>query len=157
MHNLSMSYGGGTRRIRALSGVDLEVGDAELVVVVGPSGSGKSTLLRCIAGLEEPDEGRVEVGGADVTGVPVGARDVAMVFQEYALYPHMSVRDNIGFGLKARKIPAGDIDTKVADAALLLGIDDTLDRRPNELSGGERQRVRAGACDRQRAESVPAR
>lgn len=142
VRNLSKTYGGGrTRTISALSGVDLEVKDAELVVVVGPSGSGKSTLLRCIAGLEEPDAGRVEVGGTDVTDVTVGARDVAMVFQEYALYPHMSVRANIGFGLRARKVPPADIDTKVTDASLLLGIEDTLDRRPNELSGGERQRV----------------
>ena len=125
----------------ALRGVDLDARDGELIVVVGPSGSGKTTLLRCVAGLEDPDEGRIEVAGRDVTELSPGERDVAMVFQEYALYPHLSVRDNIGFGLKARKMDAGELDTKVSDAAELLGIEDTLDRRPSELSGGERQRV----------------
>ena len=128
-------------RVDALTGVDLDVKDGELVVVVGPSGSGKSTLLRCVAGLEQPDAGRIEVGGRDVTSAPPGERDVAMVFQEYALYPHLSTRENIGFGLTARKLPREQIAEKVADVATLLGIEDTLDRRPSELSGGERQRV----------------
>lgn len=111
------------------------------MVVVGPSGSGKTTLLRCVAGLEVPDDGRIEVGGRDVTEVGPGERDVAMVFQEYALYPHLSVKDNISFGLRARKTEATEIERKVSDAAELLGIETTLDRRPGELSGGERQRV----------------
>ena len=128
-------------RVDALTGVDLDVNDGELVVVVGPSGSGKSTLLRCIAGLEHPDEGRVHVGGRDVTSMAPGERDLAMVFQEYALYPHLTTRDNIGFGLTARKIPREKVTEKVADVAALLGIETTLDRKPSELSGGERQRV----------------
>lgn len=127
--------------VEALRGVDLDVADGELVVVVGPSGSGKTTLLRCVAGLEEPDSGRIEVGGRDVTALGPGDRDVAMVFQEYALYPHLSVRENIAFGLRARKTGDEETTRKVSDAAELLGIQTTLDRRPAELSGGERQRV----------------
>ena len=127
--------------VEALRGIDLEAREGELVVVVGPSGSGKTTLLRCVAGLEHPDAGRIEVGGRNVTDLPPGERDVAMVFQEYALFPHLSVRDNIGFGLLARREPKQQVATKVDDAASLLGIEDTLDRRPTELSGGERQRV----------------
>ena len=110
-----------------MRGVDLDARDGELIVVVGPSGSGKTTLLRCVAGLEDPDEGRIEVAGRDVTDLSPGERDVAMVFQEYSLYPPLSVRDNIGFGLKARKMDPGELDTKVSDAAELLGIEDTLD------------------------------
>jgi ABC-type sugar transport system ATPase subunit len=121
--------------------VSLDVADGELVVVVGPSGSGKTTLLRCVAGLESPDSGRVEVGGRDVTDLDPGRRDVAMVFQEYALYPHLTVKENIGFGLKARKVDAVSLGNAVDDAATLLSIEATLDRRPSELSGGERQRV----------------
>ncbi|HWC15137.1 MAG TPA: ABC transporter ATP-binding protein [Actinomycetota bacterium] len=127
--------------VRALSGIDLEAHDGELVVVVGPSGSGKTTLLRCVAGLEHPDSGRIDVGGSDVTDLPPGERDVAMVFQEYALFPHLSVRDNIGFGLLARRQPKDQVATKVDNAAMLMGIRDALDRRPAQLSGGERQRV----------------
>lgn len=127
--------------VQALRGIDLEAGEGELVVVVGPSGSGKTTLLRCVAGLEHPDAGRIEVGGRDVTDLPPGDRDVAMVFQEYALFPHLSVRDNIAFGLLARREPKQHVATKVDHAATLMGIQDTLDRRPAELSGGERQRV----------------
>lgn len=127
--------------VHALRGIDLEAGEGELVVVVGPSGSGKTTLLRCVAGLEHPDAGRVEVGGRDVTDLPPGDRDVAMVFQEYALFPHLSVRDNIAFGLLARREPKQRVTAKVEDTATLMGIQDTLDRRPAELSGGERQRV----------------
>lgn len=128
-------------RLVALDALDLDVPDGELLVVVGPSGSGKSTLLRCIAGLEEVDEGSVFVGERDVTSVPPGGRDVSMVFQEYALFPHMTVADNISFGLRARKASRSDIDSKVGHAAEVLGLESTLDRRPAELSGGERQRV----------------
>ena len=125
----------------ALDEVDLEALDGELMVIVGPSGSGKTTLLRCIAGLETPDSGRIEVGGKDVTALPPGARDVAMVFQDFALYPHLSARDNISFGLRAAKTPEQEIETRVEDVTNLLGLEEALDRRPGELSGGERQRV----------------
>ena len=112
-----------------------------MLVVVGPSGSGKTTLLRCVAGLEEPDAGRISVGGRDVTSAAPGDRDVAMVFQDYALYPHLSVRDNIAFGLRARRTDATEIETKVQEAARTLSVEHALDRSPNALSGGERQRV----------------
>jgi ABC-type sugar transport system ATPase subunit len=125
----------------ALHGIELAAIPGELVVVVGPSGSGKTTLLRCVAGLEAPDGGRIEVGGRDVTTVAPGDRDVAMVFQEHALYPHLSVQANISFGLRARKLPAPEITARVVTAAGLLGLTALLARRPGELSGGERQRV----------------
>lgn len=125
----------------ALHDVTMEVADGELLVVVGPSGSGKSTLLRCVAGLEQPSSGRIEVGGRDVTTEPPGERDVAMVFQEHALYPHMSVRDNISFGLAARRVDDATIAQKIEDVASLMGLEAVLDRRPRQLSGGERQRV----------------
>ena len=142
LHEIAKSYAVRKREpVSALRGLSLDAAEGELVVVVGPSGSGKTTLLRCVAGLEQPDSGRIEVGGRDVTDVGPGDRDVAMVFQEYALYPHLTVRENIAFGLRARKTPAGTAAKKVTDAAALLGIEPTLDRRPAELSGGERQRV----------------
>jgi len=142
VRDVSKSYSARRREpVAALRGVDLDARDGELIVVVGPSGSGKTTLLRCVAGLEQPDSGRIEVADRDVTDLSPGERDVAMVFQEYALYPHLSVRENIGFGLRARKVEAGEVETKISDAAVLLGIEETLDRRPAELSGGERQRV----------------
>jgi multiple sugar transport system ATP-binding protein len=125
----------------ALRDIDLEGQPGELLVVVGPSGSGKSTLLRCVAGLERPDSGRVLIASRDVTHVRPGDRDVAMVFQEYALYPHVSVSGNISFGLRARKVAAIEIASRVASAAELLGLGDLLHRKPPELSGGERQRV----------------
>ena len=127
--------------IAALIDVNLEARDGELLVVVGPSGSGKSTLLRCIAGLEEPDSGRVEVDGRDVTSVRPGERDVAMVFQEHALYPHLTVEANISLGLRARKVARDEIDKKVEEVARTLELTEALSRRPRELSGGERQRV----------------
>jgi ABC-type sugar transport system ATPase subunit len=129
------------KTLLALDRLDLDVPDGELLVVVGPSGSGKSTLLRCIAGLEAVDKGKVSVGGRDVTAAVPGARDVSMVFQEYALFPHMTVAGNISFGLRARKTPEDEIELKVKHAAEVLGIQETLDRVPSELSGGERQRV----------------
>jgi ABC-type sugar transport system ATPase subunit len=125
----------------ALGGVNLEGHPGELLVVVGPSGSGKSTLLRCIAGLEKPDSGSVFIASRDVTSVRPGDRDVAMVFQEYALYPHVSVSGNISFGLRARKVAPIEIAKRVASTAELLGLGDLLHRKPPELSGGERQRV----------------
>ncbi len=124
-----------------LDRVSLEVEDGRMMVIVGPSGSGKTTLLRCVAGLEEADGGTVEVAGRDVTRSAPGTRDVAMVFQDYALYPHLSVRDNISFGLRARKVPRSQIDDQVREAAAMVGLIDSLDASPNHLSGGERQRV----------------
>ena len=125
----------------AIHAIDLDVDDRELLVVVGPSGSGKTTLLRCVAGLTKVDAGTISVGGRDVTNEDAGDRDVAMVFQELALYPHMSVRGNIAFGLKARKTPASEIAARVERTAATLGLTEVLERTPDELSGGERQRV----------------
>ena len=127
--------------VAALAGVDLAIDEGELLVVVGPSGSGKSTLLRCIAGLEQPDGGSVHVGGKDVTHEPPGKRDIAMVFQEYALYPHLDVVDNIGFGLRARGASKEVVARRVRSATDLLDLNHCAERRPAELSGGERQRV----------------
>ena len=129
---------------RALDGVNLAVGDGEFLVLVGPSGCGKSTLLRAVAGLEMLDSGRVHIGEADVTGTPAGERDIAMVFQNYALYPQMSVRDNIEFGLRSRRMGASERRERVADVAGLLGLESLLARRPAELSGGQLQRVAMG-------------
>jgi multiple sugar transport system ATP-binding protein len=123
---------------------DLDVGDHEFLVLVGPSGSGKTTLLRIIAGLESPTEGEVFFGDERVDDIDVSDRDVAMVFQNYGLYPHMSVYGNMAFGLRRRKLPRPLIDEKVRDAAGLLGIEDLVDRRPRQLSGGQRQRVALG-------------
>jgi multiple sugar transport system ATP-binding protein len=125
----------------ALDGVDLEARDGELIVVVGPSGCGKSTLLRCIAGLEAVDEGRIRIGERDVTDVRPAARNVSMVFQSYALFPHLTVWENIAFGLVVREEPKREVRPRVAAAAELVGVEELLERRPYELSGGERQRV----------------
>ena len=122
----------------------LDIADGELLVLVGPSGSGKSTVLRLIAGLESPDEGRIRIGGDDVTAEPPQRRDLAMVFQHYALYPHMTVRDNLLFGLRTRHVPEAEAASRVDGVARSLGIDALLDRRPAQLSGGERQRVALG-------------
>ena len=137
----SRTFADGTR---ALDGVSLAVGDGEFLVLVGPSGCGKSTLLRAVAGLEHLDSGRVLIGEADVTGKPAGERDIAMVFQNYALYPQMSVRDNIEFGLKSRRMSERERRERVADVAGLLGLGSLLSRRPAELSGGQLQRVAMG-------------
>jgi multiple sugar transport system ATP-binding protein len=128
----------------AVQGADLEVREGELLVVVGPSGCGKSTLLRLIAGLEPATKGRIWIGDRLVNSVPPGERDVAMVFQNYALYPHMSVGDNLGFGLRLRGIRGPERERRVRDAAERLGLGAVLDRRPRELSGGQRQRVALG-------------
>ena len=128
----------------AVSGIDLEVREAEVLVLVGPSGCGKSTILRLIAGLDEPNAGRVELAGKDLARVSPQDRDVAMVFQGYALYPNLSARENIAFPLKMRRAPAAERDARVDEAAALLGIGHLMDRRPDELSGGERQRVAMG-------------
>lgn len=131
-------------RVEVLRGVDLEIAEGALVVVVGPSGCGKSTLLRLVAGLEEPSEGMIEIAGRDVTHLPPAARRIAMVFQSYALYPHMSVYDNMAFGLKLARHDKAKIRERIEDAARLLQIEALLDRKPRELSGGQRQRVAMG-------------
>jgi multiple sugar transport system ATP-binding protein len=128
----------------AVKGIDLEIPSGEFTVLVGPSGCGKSTLLRCIAGLEEVDGGMIEIGNKDVTWARPRDRDIAMVFQSYALYPYMSVYENIAFGLRARKAASSTIDKQVRQAAEMLGIGNLLERRPRELSGGQRQRVAIG-------------
>ncbi len=130
--------------IVAVSDMNLTVEDREFVVLVGPSGCGKSTLLRMIAGLEDVTEGEIYIDGRLVNDVPPKDRDIAMVFQNYALYPHMSVYDNMAFGLRLRKYPKDEIDARVREAADILGIDKLLDRRPKALSGGQRQRVAVG-------------
>ena len=129
---------------RALEEIDLAVADRELLVLVGPSGCGKSTALRLVAGLETPTRGRIVLGGRDVTGLSPRERDVAMVFQSYALYPHKSVRENLAFGLRMRGTAAGEIARRVAEVAGLLGLESVLGRRPAQLSGGQRQRVALG-------------
>ncbi|MBX5473690.1 MAG: sn-glycerol-3-phosphate ABC transporter ATP-binding protein UgpC [Thermoleophilia bacterium] len=141
LDNVSKVFGGD---VVAVDRVSLEIGDGEFLVLVGPSGCGKSTLLRVIAGLEEASEGRVEIDGRDVTDLPPRARDVAMVFQTYALYPHMTVRENLGYGLKVRKTPKHEIARRVQRVAEMLGLERLLDRRPAALSGGQRQRVAMG-------------
>ena len=127
-----------------LQGIDLEAEAGELVVLVGPSGCGKSTLLRCLAGLETPSQGTIRLGGRDVTRLPPKERDIAMVFQSYALYPHLTVRRNLSFGLELRKTPADQIRTRVDEVAGMLGLQKLLGRYPRELSGGQRQRVAMG-------------
>ena len=129
---------------QVIKGVDLDIADGEFVIFVGPSGCGKSTLLRMIAGLEETSRGKIHLDEKDVTAEPPSGRRLSMVFQSYALYPHMSVRDNVGFGLKTAGMPKAQIAEKVGDAARILKLDDYLDRRPKDLSGGQRQRVAIG-------------
>jgi multiple sugar transport system ATP-binding protein len=132
------------QRFVAVHGIDLDVADGEMVVLVGPSGCGKTTTLRMVAGLETITAGRLSIGGRVVNDVPPRDRDIAMVFQSYALYPHMSVRENMAFALTLRKQPQREIDARVAHASAILGLDDLLDRRPRHLSGGQRQRVAIG-------------
>jgi multiple sugar transport system ATP-binding protein len=130
--------------VRAVDSVSLTVGDGEFMVLVGPSGCGKSTLLRMIAGLEEATEGSISIGGRDVTELAPRHRDIAMVFQNYALYPHMDVRRNLGYGLRVRKTAAPEIERRVTEVAKLLGLEKLLERKPAALSGGQRQRVAMG-------------
>src|SRR5436189_3104451 len=128
----------------AVDRVGLDVKDGEFVVLVGPSGCGKSTTLRMIAGLESISAGTVKIGDRLVNDVPPKARDIAMVFQNYALYPHMSVRENLGFALKLKNMSTAEIEKRVQAAAATLGLDEYLDRKPRQLSGGQRQRVALG-------------
>jgi multiple sugar transport system ATP-binding protein len=128
----------------AVDDVSLRIDDGEFMVLVGPSGCGKTTLLRLIAGLEEISQGRILIGGSEVTDLAPRKRDVAMVFQSYALYPHMSVRQNLGYGLKVRRTAKADVRRRVEDVAKMLRLEDLLDRRPAQLSGGQRQRVAMG-------------
>jgi multiple sugar transport system ATP-binding protein len=139
--NVSKIYPDGTR---AVSGIDLGIKDGEFMVLVGPSGCGKTTALRMVAGLEEISEGELRIGDRVVNDVAPRNRDIAMVFQSYALYPHLTVYDNIAFGLRLRKMPKREIDTRVKDAARVLDLEPFLDRKPRALSGGQRQRVAMG-------------
>jgi multiple sugar transport system ATP-binding protein len=141
LENVKKVFHGGVVAVRD---VNIDVGDKEIVVLVGPSGCGKTTTLRMIAGLEEPTEGSIYIGDELVNDVAPKDRDIAMVFQNYALYPHMTVFDNMAFGLKLRKYPKQEIKTRVHEAAQLLGIEELLDRKPKALSGGQRQRVAVG-------------
>ena len=134
----------GSPPVRAVDTLNLDIPDGEFLVLVGPSGSGKSTALRMLAGLEDINEGRIIIGGRDVTNVPPKNRDIAMVFQSYALYPHMTVAENMGFALKLRGVNKTEIASKVREAAGLLDLEKYLDRKPKALSGGQRQRVAMG-------------
>ena len=140
LNGIEKAYG----NVRAVGGIDLDVAEGEFAVLVGPSGCGKSTLLRCIAGLEEVDAGTITIGDEVVNDVRPRDRNLAMVFQNYALYPYLNVRENIAFGLKARRTPSAEIETRVRRAAGMLGIESLLDRLPRQLSGGQRQRVAIG-------------
>src|ERR1700722_35482 len=131
-------------RMEVVHGIDLDIADSEFVVLVGPSGCGKSTTLRMIAGLEEASSGEILIGGEVVNDLPPKERDIAMVFQNYALYPHMTVFENMSFGLRLKKFPKQEIKQRVEAAARILDITPLLDRRPKQLSGGQRQRVAMG-------------
>jgi multiple sugar transport system ATP-binding protein len=137
-------FGKGDNAVEVLKRIDIDVAPGEFLILVGPSGCGKSTLLNIIAGLEEPTEGSISIGDRNVVGVPPAQRDIAMVFQSYALYPTMSVAENIGFALEIRKVPKAERQARVAEVAAMLQIEHLLDRRPSQLSGGQRQRVAMG-------------
>ena len=128
----------------ALEGLDITIADGELLIMVGPSGCGKTTALRCVAGLEQPTSGRIVIGDREVQDLPSRKRDVAMVFQNYALYPHLTVYGNLAFGLKEHRVPKAETDRRVREMAGMLGIEQLLDRRPAQLSGGQSQRVAMG-------------
>ncbi len=140
LQQVAKSWGNTT----ALHSVDLQIASGSFCVLLGPSGCGKSTTLRIIAGLETASAGKVLIGGRDVTALPPAQRGIAMVFQNYALFPHLSVGENIGFGLSVRKVPKAEADKRLKDAADLLGLSHLLDRRPGQLSGGQQQRVALG-------------
>ncbi len=144
IRNVVKRYGMGARAQQVIHGVNAEIGDGEFVVIVGPSGCGKSTLLRMVAGLEEISGGEIAIGGRVVNDIEPAQRDIAMVFQNYALYPHMSVFENMAYGLKIAKVPVAEIKVRVDKAARILELGALLQRRPRELSGGQRQRVAMG-------------
>jgi ABC-type sugar transport system ATPase subunit len=141
LENVSKQF---TRGVVALDNLSLEIGDREILTVVGPSGCGKSTLLRLIAGLDSPTSGRIRLGGAAIETVPARERNVAMVFQSYALYPHMTCYENLALNLRLKKFDASEVDHRVRETAAMLEIIDLLDKKPRELSGGQRQRVAVG-------------
>jgi multiple sugar transport system ATP-binding protein len=141
LDQVDKTYAGG---VKAVNGLNLHIKDGEFMVLVGPSGCGKSTALRMIAGLEEISSGSIRIGEKVVNGLPPKDRDIAMVFQNYALYPHMTVGENLGFGLTMRKLPKDEVRRRVAEAAKTLGLEQYLDRKPAKLSGGQRQRVAMG-------------
>src|SRR5206468_8424442 len=141
LDQVSKVYSGGVKGVDDLS---LEISDGEFMVLVGPSGCGKSTALRSIAGLEEITSGTIAIGGRAVNNLPPKDRDIAMVFQNYALYPHMTVEENLAFGLKLRKLPKQEVKRRVRNAAQVLEIEEFLERKPRALSGGQRQRVAMG-------------
>lgn len=141
LRNVKKTYAGG---VDAIKGIDFEVGDGQFCVLVGPSGCGKSTLLRMVAGLETITSGEIDIGGRIVNEIEPADRDIAMVFQNYALYPHMSVYNNMAYGLRNRGTPKAEIDTRVREAAQILEITPMLERKPRQLSGGQRQRVAMG-------------
>jgi sn-glycerol 3-phosphate transport system ATP-binding protein len=144
LRNVVKKYGKGKQELQVIHGVNAEVADREFIVIVGPSGCGKSTLLRMVAGLEEISGGEIDIGGRVVNKLEPAERDIAMVFQNYALYPHMSVFENMAYGLKIRKLPIDEIKTRVDKAAGILELGHLLDRKPRQLSGGQRQRVAMG-------------
>jgi multiple sugar transport system ATP-binding protein len=144
IHNIRKTYGDKAKGVEVLKGINLDIADGEFLILVGGSGCGKSTLLNMIAGLETVSEGEITINGNRVNELPPKDRDIAMVFQSYALYPSMSVRDNIAFGLSLRKVPKAEQDATIARVAKLLQIEALLDRKPVQLSGGQRQRVAMG-------------
>ena len=144
LRDVQKAYGTGPKANRVIHGVSARMADGEFIVIVGPSGCGKSTLLRMVAGLEEITGGEIEIGGRVVNGLEPAERDIAMVFQNYALYPHMSVYDNMAYGLKIAKVPKAEIDQRVNKAAKILELGALLERKPRQLSGGQRQRVAMG-------------
>ena len=144
LKNVVKHYGNGKHTVKVIHGVSADIADHEFVVIVGPSGCGKSTLLRMVAGLEEITGGDISIGGRVVNDLEPAERDIAMVFQNYALYPHMSVFDNMAYGLKIAKVPLAEIKSRVDKAAKILELGQLLDRKPRQLSGGQRQRVAMG-------------
>src|SRR6266508_6153109 len=141
LRNVRKTYAGG---FEAIKGIDFDVGDGQFCVLVGPSGCGKSTLLRMVAGLETITGGEIDIGGRVVNQIEPADRDIAMVFQNYALYPHMTVYNNMAYGLRNRRMPEGEIKTRVEEAARILELGAMLERKPRQLSGGQRQRVAMG-------------
>jgi sn-glycerol 3-phosphate transport system ATP-binding protein len=144
LRRVEKTYGFGPKAFKAIHGVDAEIADGEFVVIVGPSGCGKSTLLRMVAGLEEISGGEIDIGGRVVNRLEPAERDIAMVFQNYALYPHMTVYDNMAYGLRNAKVPKDEIERRVQKAAGILELGGLLERKPRQLSGGQRQRVAMG-------------